>query len=48
MLEVEDVEDVEDAACIVDDMEARDGSQSSVQRRWSEGRGDKGTKKRTK
>jgi hypothetical protein len=35
MLEVEDVEDV---ACTVDDMEATDHSQYLVQRGWSEGR----------
>src|SRR6266699_3509864 len=40
MLEVEDVEDV---ACTVDDMEATDCSQSLVQRGWSEGKGDKGS-----
>jgi hypothetical protein len=42
MLEVEDVEDV---ACIVDEMEATDPSRSRslVQRGWCEGRGGKGT-----
>ena len=42
MLEVEDVEDV---ACTVDDMEARDRSQSLVQRGWrEEGEGGGGTR----
>jgi hypothetical protein len=39
-----EVEDVEDVSCTVEDMEAMDLSQSFVQRRWSEGRGDKGTR----
>ena len=39
MLEVEDVEDV---ACTVDDMEVRDRSGSLVWRGWSEGMGYKG------
>jgi hypothetical protein len=43
MLEVEDVEDV---ACIVDDMEATDRSQSLVLRKWSEGRVEQGSRVR--
>jgi hypothetical protein len=39
MLEVEDVEDV---AWAVDDMEAMDRSQSLVRRGWSEGRVERG------
>jgi hypothetical protein len=41
-----EVEDVEDVACTVDDMEATDlsRSRSLVQRGWCEGRGGKGTR----
>jgi hypothetical protein len=39
MLEVEDVEDV---ACTLDDIEATDRSRCLVQRGWCEGRGEKG------
>ena len=39
-----DVEDVEDVACPVNDMEATGRSRSLVQRSWSEGRGHKGTR----
>jgi hypothetical protein len=38
-----EVEDVEDVACAVDDMEAMDRSWSLGQRGMSEGRGDKST-----
>ena len=37
------MEDVEDVACTVDDIEAKDRSGSLIRRGWSEGRGDKGT-----
>jgi hypothetical protein len=37
-----EVEEVEDVACTVDDMEVRDRSQSLVQRGWSEGRVERG------
>jgi hypothetical protein len=38
-----EADEVEDVACVVDDMEATGRSQSLVWGGWSEGRGEKGT-----